>query len=335
MIPLVSPPASLTGAAFAGKIRKIPERGICVENRELIIIGGGPGGMAAGLYAGRAELKTLLLEKGMTGGLAATTAHIENYPGFPAGIGGMELAAQMEEQARKFGVEIRNAEVEKLTEEGEGFTVRTDEGDLTTGAVILATGASPSLLGVPGEKEFLGRGVSFCATCDGAFFRDQVVVVVGGGDAAVEEAMFLTRFASRVYIVHRRGELRATRIIQDRAFKNPKVEFVWHSSVDEIRGAAKVEEVVVKDVRSGDRRVLTAGGVFIYVGNRPNTELVADLVALDERGYVKTDGEMRTNVAGLFAVGDVRQKSLRQVITAVADGAVAAVAAEKYLAARE
>lgn len=306
-----------------------------MESRELIIIGGGPGGMAAGLYAGRAELKTVLLEKGMTGGLAATTAHIENYPGFPAGIGGMELAAQMDEQARKFGVEIKNAQVEKLSRVGEGFTLQTDDGEFSAGSVILATGASPSFLGVPGEKELYGRGVSFCATCDGAFFRDQVVVVVGGGDAAVEEAMFLTRFASKVYVVHRRGELRATKIIQDRAFKNSKLEFIWHSKVDEIRGVSRVEEVVIKDVRSAQTQVLKAGGIFIYVGNRPNSELVADLVALDGQGYVLTDDDMRTNVAGLFAAGDVRRKSLRQVITAVADGAVAAVSAEKYLAVRE
>jgi thioredoxin reductase (NADPH) len=303
-----------------------------LENRDLVIIGGGPAGLAAGLYAGRAELKTVLLEKAMTGGMAATTAHIENYPGFPAGIGGVELAAQMEEQARKFGVEIGNAQVEEVLGDGDAFTVRTDEGEWAAKTVILATGASPSLLGAPGEKEFLGRGVSFCATCDGAFFRDQAVVVVGGGDAAVEEAMFLTRFASRVFVVHRRGELRATRIIQDRAFKNPKLEFVWFSTVDSIRGGGKVEEVVVKDVRSGEQKVLAAGGVFIYVGNRPNSDLVADLADLDERGYVKTDAEMRTRAAGLFAAGDVRRKSLRQVITAVADGAVAAVSAEKYLA---
>jgi len=303
-----------------------------LEDKELIIVGGGPAGLAAGLYAGRAELKTLLLEKGMAGGLAATTDHIENYPGFPAGIGGMELTAQMEEQARKFGVTIKNAQVEGLVHDGDVFTARTDEGEFRAPAVILATGASPSLLGVPGEKEFLGRGVSFCATCDGAFFKDQVVVVVGGGDAAVEEAMFLTRFASRVFIVHRRDQLRATRVIQERAFRNDRLEFVWFSVVDEIRGQGKVEEVVVKDVRSQATRVLPAAGVFVYVGNRPNTGLVADLAELDERGYVKTDEEMRTNVAGLFAAGDVRRKLVRQVVTAVADGAVAAVAAEKYLA---
>jgi len=306
-----------------------------LEKRDLVIIGGGPAGLAAGLYAGRADLPTVLLEKAMTGGLAATTDHIENYPGFPAGIGGMELMAQMEEQARKFGVEIRNAQVNELVKEGDGFTVRTDDGDWAAGTVLLATGATPSRLGVPGEEEFMGRGVSFCATCDGAFFRDQVVVVVGGGDAAVEEAMFLTRFASRVFIVHRRGELRATRVIQDRAFKNSRLEFVWFSTVQAIRGGGKVEEVVVKDVRSGEEKVLAAAGVFIYVGNRPNSDLVAGLAALDERGYVETDAEMHTSVPGLFAAGDVRRKTLRQVVTAVADGAVAGVAAEKYRVEKE
>ena len=303
-----------------------------MEEKELIIIGGGPAGLAAALYGGRATLRTLLLEKGMPGGLAATTAHIENYPGFPSGLGGMDLAAQFEEQAKKFGVEIRNAQVESLSKEGEAFIVRTADEAFRASTVILATGASPSMLGVPGEKEFIGRGVSYCATCDGAFFRDQVLAVVGGGDAAVEEAMFLTRFASRVFVIHRRNELRATKIIQDRAFKNSKLEFVWSTVVEAIRGQDKVEEVVLKDVRSGATRILPVAGVFIYVGNRPNSGLVAGLAELDARGYVITDDEMRTRTSGLFAAGDVRRKLLRQVVTAVADGAVAAVAAEKYLA---
>jgi len=303
-----------------------------LEEKELIIIGGGPAGLAAALYGGRATLRTLLLEKGMPGGLAATTAHIENYPGFPSGLGGMDLAAQFEEQAKKFGVEIRNAQVESLSKEGEAFIVRTADEAFRASTVILATGASPSMLGVPGEKEFIGRGVSYCATCDGAFFRDQVLAVVGGGDAAVEEAMFLTRFASRVFVIHRRNELRATKIIQDRAFKNSKLEFVWSTVVEAIRGQDKVEEVVLKDVRSGATRILPVAGVFIYVGNRPNSGLVAGLAELDARGYVITDDEMRTRTSGLFAAGDVRRKLLRQVVTAVADGAVAAVAAEKYLA---
>jgi len=303
-----------------------------LEEKELIIIGGGPAGLAAALYGGRATLRTLLLEKGMPGGLAATTAHIENYPGFPSGLGGMDLAAQFEEQAKKFGVEIRNAQVESLSKEGEAFIVRTADEAFRASTVILATGASPSMLGVPGEKEFIGRGVSYCATCDGAFFRDQVLAVVGGGDAAVEEAMFLTRFASRVFVIHRRNELRATKIIQDRAFKNSKLEFVWSTVVEAIQGQDKVEEVVLKDVRSGATRILPVAGVFIYVGNRPNSGLVAGLAELDARGYVITDDEMRTRTSGLFAAGDVRRKLLRQVVTAVADGAVAAVAAEKYLA---
>ncbi|HHW43352.1 thioredoxin-disulfide reductase [Desulfofundulus thermobenzoicus] len=299
---------------------------------EVAIIGGGPAGLTAGIYAARAELNTVLFERAMPGGLAASTEFIENYPGFSEGIGGPELTAQMEAQARRFGLEIRNNNIESIKQENGLFVLDTDDGPVNARAVILATGAQPQRLNVPGEETYHGRGVSYCATCDGAFFRNKQVAVVGGGDAAVEEAMFLTRFASRVYIIHRRGELRATRIVQTRARQNPRIEFIWHSVVEEILGDTGVTGVRIKDVRTGDTRRVPVDGIFIYVGFHPASNLVKGLVELDERGYVIADDQMRTSCPGLFAAGDVRKKSLRQVVTAVADGAIAAVSAERYLA---
>lgn len=301
-----------------------------MDKKDLVIIGGGPAGLSAGIYAARAALNTLLLERGVPGGMVVSTQHIENYPGFP-GIGGPELMMQMEKQARGFGLEIMSANVERLDPSPEDITVMTDKGPIKAGAVIIATGAQPQLLKVKGEAEYTGRGVSYCATCDGAFFRGKKVAVVGGGDAAVEEAIFLTKFAEKVYIIHRRGELRATRIIQQRAFMNPKIEFVWHSVVDEISGTDTVDTALVRDVRNNTRSPLAADGVFIYVGYQPNSSLVKDIVKLDEKGYILTDDNMLTSQPGIYAAGDVRQKLLRQVVTAVADGAIAAVAAEKYL----
>lgn len=299
--------------------------------RELVIIGGGPAGLAAGIYAARADIDTVLLERGVPGGLVVSTESIENYPGFADGIGGPELMTQMENQARRFGLEISFANVENIRPVEKRFIVNTDSGEIQAGAVIIATGAHPQLLGVKGEAEFTGRGVSYCATCDGAFFRGKKVAVVGGGDAAVEEAVFLTRFAEKVFIVHRRGELRATKAVQKKAFENSKIEFVWHSVVDEILGTDTVEAVLIRDVRNGEKRLLNVDGAFIYVGHKPNSGLVKDLVKMNEKGYIITDENMLTSYPGIFAAGDVRQKLLRQVVTAVADGAVAAVAAEKYL----
>ncbi len=298
---------------------------------DVAIIGGGPAGLAAGIYAARAKLKSLLIERGMTGGLAATTEFIENYPGFDEGIGGPELMSRMEAQARRFGLEILNVHVEAVQRESVHFIVKTEDAEIRARTVIVATGAQPQRLNVKGEETFHGRGVSYCATCDGAFFKDKQVAVVGGGDAAVEEAMFLTKFATRVFIIHRRGELRATKIVQERARQNPRVEFIWHSVVDEIMGKETVTGVRIKDVRTGQTSELPIDGVFIYIGYSPNSSIVKDLVKLDERGYILTDANMQTSCPGLFAAGDVRQKSLRQVVTAVADGAIAAVSAEKYL----
>lgn len=304
-----------------------------MDKRDLVIIGGGPAGLSAGIYAARAAINTLLLERGVPGGMVVNTQHIENYPGFP-GIDGPELMMQMEKQARGFGLEIMSTNVERIEPSQDAITVMTDKGPIKTGALIIATGAQPQLLNVKGETEYTGRGVSYCATCDGAFFRGKKVAVVGGGDAAVEEAIFLTRFAEKVYIIHRRGELRATRIIQQRAFMNPKIEFVWHSVVDEISGTDTVNSALIRDVRDNARSHLVADGVFIYVGYQPNSSLVKDIVKLDEKGYILTDDNMLTSQPGIYAAGDVRQKLLRQVVTAVADGAIAAVAAEKYLEAQ-
>ena len=302
-----------------------------MDKRELVIIGAGPAGLAAGIYAARADINTVILERGVPGGLVISTHLIENYPGFSDGVGGPELMTQMEKQARSFGVDIMSANVENVAANKEGFTLKTDHGEIVTSAIILATGVQPQLLDVKGEKELTGRGVSYCATCDGAFFRDKTVAVVGGGNAAVEEAIFLTRFAEKVYVIHRRGELRAEKIAQHRAFANSKINFVWHSVADEIIGKKFVEGVKVRNVRDNSTSILDVSGVFIYVGNTPSSSLLKEIVKTDEKGFIITDENMLTSRQGIFAAGDVRQKLLRQVVTAVADGAIAAFAADKYI----
>lgn len=299
---------------------------------DVIIVGGGPAGLTAALYAGRSLLSTLLLEKMLPGGQAATTDRIENYPGFPGGISGADLMQRMEEQAREFGVEIGSGEVNRLEVDKDIFKLYTDEGIYRGRTVILASGARERKLGVPGEEEFRGRGVSYCATCDGAFYKDKHVVVVGGGDSAVEEGLYLTRFASKVTLIHRRDQLRAVKSAQERAFANPKMAFLWDTVVEEIQGTRMVEKLRLKNVKTGQTSELAADGVFIYVGMEPNSEFLRGVVDLDPNGYVITDENMATSLPGVFAAGDLRRKPLRQVSTAVGDGATAAMAAERYLA---
>jgi len=307
---------------------------LTVRKKDLIIIGGGPAGLSAGIYASRFALNTLLIERRAPGGLVTRTQNIENYPGFP-NISGAELMSQMERQARGFGLEIMTVNVDKVEPSENEIIVYTNKGVFAADALIVATGTQPQLLNVKGEAEFTGRGVSYCAACDGAFFKDKRVIVTGGGDAAIEEAIFLTRFAKKVYIVHRRGELKATKIIQQRAFNNPKIEFIWHSVIDEISGTDAVEKTLLRDLRDNARMLLPTDGVFVYIGNSPNSDLVKDMVKLDEQGYIITDENMLTSQPGIFAAGDVRHKLLRQVVTAVADGAIAAAAAKKYLEAKK
>ncbi len=299
---------------------------------DVIIIGGGPAGLTAGLYTARARLKSLLIEKGLTGGQVTTTEWIENYPGFENGVSGVELSQRMEKQATKFGLEIVQGSVVEISLSNKIKKVTLENNQrYEAKSIILATGANPRPLKIEGEEKFRGKGVSYCATCDGAFFNDEKIAVIGGGDSAVEEAIFLTKFAEMVYVVHRRDQLRATKIAQERAFSNPKIKFVLNSIAEKIDGDDSVKALHIKDVKTEERSVLDVHGVFIYVGYTPNVGLLKGLVALDKNNYIVTDDMMSTSVPGVFAVGDVRAKLLKQITTAVGDGATAAVAAEKYI----
>ncbi len=302
---------------------------------DLIIIGGGPAGLTAAIYAARGRLSTLILERGVVGGQAAVTEIIENYPGFPEPIDGPELMERFEKQAKRFGAELEYGYVTDVELDGDVKIIRTDTAEYRSRTVIIATGAQPQKLGVPGEEELAGRGVSYCATCDGAFFRDVEVAVVGGGDSAVEEGLFLTKFASKVHLIHRRDKLRATAIIQERAFANEKMNFIWDTVVEKINGENAVESLTLKNVKTGETWELPVQGVFIYVGLVPQSELFKGKVEITERGYIATDEFMRTSVAGVFAVGDVRRPLGRQVATAVGDGCVAALMVEKYLSEKQ
>ena len=298
---------------------------------DTIIIGAGPAGMTAALYAARSNLKVALLERGIPGGQMNNTADIENYPGY-ANISGPELAEQMFEPLENLGVEHLFGLVEKIEDQGDFKEIITEDERFEAKTVIIASGANHRHLGVPGEEDYNSRGVSYCAVCDGAFFRDEDLLVVGGGDSAVEEAIFLTRFAKSVTIVHRRDELRAQKVLQDRAFANEKIRFVWDSVVESIHGdERKVTGVTFKNVKTGEISQAEFGGIFIYVGLDPVSEFAADLGITDEAGWILTDHQMKTSVAGIYAVGDVRQKDLRQITTAVGDGAIASQEAYKYL----
>ncbi len=308
-----------------------------MKNYDLIIIGAGPAGLSAGLYAGRARLNTLIIEKQKNGGQIVITDEIENYPGCIEGETGPSLIDRMVKQTEKFGVDHVFDTVTDMDLTGVVKTVKCLHDEYSAKAVIIAAGANPVNIGCPGEKEFSGKGVSYCATCDAAFFEDFEVYVVGGGDAAVEEAMYLTKFARKVTIIHRRNELRAAKSIQDKAFANPKVDFMWDTVVEEIKGDGIVESMVVRNVKTGELTEVFADeddgtfGIFVFIGFRPNTEVFKGHVEMDEKGYILTDPDMHTNVPGVFAAGDIRQKSLRQVVTACADGAIAAVQAGKYI----
>lgn len=301
------------------------------DHADLIIVGGGPAGLTAGIYAQRARLKTILVEKMILGGAASTTFSIENYPGFPNGISGMELSANLQAQVKKLGLDIRWGNAVSLKTHKEHKEVIVDGKSLSAKALIIATGTEAAKLGVPGEEEFRGRGVSYCATCDGAFYKDKNIMVVGGGNAAVEEALFLTRFGKKVSIVHRRNVLRADKILAERAAADPKVYFFWHSVIEEIKGKQKVEEALIKELATGKISKVAVDGIFIYVGSKPNSEMVKGLVKLDDKGFIVTDEEMKSSVNGIFAAGDVRVKTLRQIVTAAADGAIAAESARKYI----
>ncbi len=296
---------------------------------DLVIIGGGPAGLTAGIYAQRARLKTILLEKQMVGGQIAVSDVIENYPGFPS-ISGAELMQKFEEHARGFGLEIKLAEVLSVEVRDRVKVLKTSEGDMEAKAVIVATGARPRVLGVPGEREFTGKGVSYCATCDGPFFRGQRVMVVGGGDTAVKEAVYLSKLAATVYLVHRRDQLRAEKILQERAMAAENIEILWSHVLKEIKGEKTgVKAAVVEDLKTGEKKDIELEGVFIFVGINPTTDFVD--VEKDERGFIKTNQKMETSVEGIYAAGDCRTTPLLQVATAVGDGAIAAFMAESYV----
>jgi thioredoxin reductase (NADPH) len=305
-----------------------------VSGYDVVIVGAGPAGLCAAMYVGRGMLKGVVIERGAPGGELLNTDLIEDYIGF-ASIKGWDLAQKMTEHAKHFGAEIVTDTVESIHKADDGlFDVATARGQVYRApAVILTAGGTPVKLGVPGETEYAGRGVSYCAVCDGAFFKDEILAVVGGGDAAVEEADYLTRYATKVYIVHRRDQLRASKILQERAFANPKIEVVWNKRVKEIVGGERgVERLELVDTVTGEDSHLVVGGVFVFVGFKPNTQLVRGHVNHDEAGYLKTDERMMTSIPGLFAAGDVRSQLTRQITTAVGDATTAALAVEKYLA---
>ena len=299
---------------------------------DMIIVGGGPGGYTAALYAARAGLKVVLLEKLSAGGQMAQSHRIDNYPGFVDGIDGFELAEQMQQQAERFGAETEYAEVYKLDLKAEPKVVESSEGIFYGRTVVFATGAGPRELGLPNERNLVGRGVAYCAACDGMFFKGKTVVVVGGGDSAAAEALTLSRVAKKVIVVHRRDSLRATKVYHKPLMEAENVEFVWNSQVVELLEEKKLTGIRVKNLLSGEEQELSCDGIFISVGRKPATALVEGQVQLDNRGYILADESTATNIPGVYAVGDVRTKKLRQVVTAVADGAVAVHMAEEYLA---
>ncbi len=298
---------------------------------ELVILGGGPAGLTAGLYAARGGLNVILIEKIVPGGQVIITDWIENYPGFPEGLSGPDLVQKMTEQVKRFDLNIENNEVVSVDFSEPVKKITLNDKTITSHTIIIATGASPKKLGVPGEDIFYGKGISSCATCDGPFFKEGVVAAVGGGDTAVQESLFLTKFVKKVYLIHRRNKLRAAAILQKRALANEKIEMMWDSVLTDISGLTNVENITVQNVKTGDKTKLSVDGCFIWVGTIPNTQFLADSVKLDEHGFIIAGLDAETSVPGVFAAGDVRNTPLRQIATAVGDGAIAAISAENYI----
>ena len=300
---------------------------------DVVIVGAGPAGLTAGIYCARARLSTVILERNTAGGQMALTERIENYPGFPEGIPGFDLTEKMKKQATQFGADLREITTVAAMEPAKGglWTIITDQETLTGKVIILAPGVVPKMVGVPGEAEFLGRGVSYCATCDGALYRGKQLAVIGGGDSAVEEGLFFTKFADAVHVIHRRDELRANKTAQERAFANRKMHFIWDSVPRVIRGETKVEGVEIQNVKTRALSMVPADGVFIYVGQLPNTGFLVNVVELDQWGYIKTDELLRTSQPGVFACGDAKVGPIKQIAWAVGEGALAGIQAEKYL----
>lgn len=298
---------------------------------DVMIVGGGGAGLTAALYASRANLSTILFEKLVSGGQIATTDLVENYPGFTEGVLGPEIAQRMEAQAVRYGTQIIYEEVKSLSRKGDSFEAVSAEASYAARTVILAMGASFRMIGVPSEKELTGKGVSYCATCDGAFFKGKKVVAIGGGDSALQEGIFLTRFAERVIIVHRRDQLRASPILQERAKMNPKISFIWDTVVDRIEGDRKVESVLLENVKTGEKQKISVDGVFVFIGHDPNSSFLKDFVTLDEKGYIVTDASLATSVPGVFAAGEVRKGAVRQLVSACGEGCAASLAVQAFL----
>jgi thioredoxin reductase (NADPH) len=302
------------------------------EFHEAIIIGSGPAGLTAGIYLMRAGINAVLVEKGVLGGTPMNYDHVENYPGFPDGISSKELMRKMAEQAKRFGLSVKEfAEVEEVVYQGDRFIIKAGGDVLESLGAIVCTGTVSMKIGIPGEEEFVGRGISYCATCDGAFFRNLDVAVIGGGDAAIQEGLALTNIVRKVYVIHRRDQLRAQKIIQERAFKNEKMEFLWNKVPVAIEGKDQVESILLEDTKTHERSRVNVDGVFVYVGARPNTHFLGGLVERDGAGFIITDEDLATKTPGLYVAGDARKKSLRQIATAVGDGALAAVSLEHYI----
>jgi thioredoxin reductase (NADPH) len=302
---------------------------------KVLVLGSGPAGLAAALYAARAELAPVVLTGMQLGGQAALTYTVENYPGFPEGVGGAQLGELFQKQAEHFGARVEFDSAHEVDLSTRPYKVTTDTGEYLADTLIVTTGASSNQLGVPGENELTGRGVSYCATCDGWFFKDKKVVVVGGGDSAVEEALFITRYASSVTIIHRRAELRASPLLQKRAMEHPKVSFIWNTVVTEVLGTEKVEALRLKNVETGEEAILETDGVFIFIGHTPNTQMFQGKLEMDNLGYLKIDERMQTSKAGVFAGGEVADPHFRQVVTSAGMGAAAAIQATKFLESEE